>query len=82
VIGVEARRRSIRLVTGVIASSGRRGKRSSQKRCEARGRKGSAARRHSSSESSVGSWKIVGAISAGRAGAIAASAWAAWVVTV
>ena len=60
-----ARRRSIRFVTGVIASGARRGKRSS-KNCRTGGDTyGSTAARHSSSLSRTGISKIVGASSAG-----------------
>jgi hypothetical protein len=55
-------------------------KRSIQNPCEAFGRKGRTAARQRSLESRVGSWKIVGASSGGRTGAILASAPAACVV--
>ena len=68
------------MVSGVIASSESSGKRSSEKRWEAFGRNGSTASRQRSSESRVGSWKIVGASSGGSAWAACASAPAACVV--
>ena len=80
--GWRTRSRSIRFVTGVIASSLKRGKRSVKNCSLGAERNGSAAASHSGFPRMLGIWKIVGCSPSGSIAASSISAAVAWVVKV